>query len=120
MKSIGYLSYKVMKNIKIQLVCQDGTSFGMNSDNINLVFDSRSAMEEISVRGKRKRMNKSARTRERKRLKALVDDEIIDTTTQQEGPIIQLFDYVLVDAECSTDGSLKHMKERLKDDESNQ
>ena len=108
-----------MENMKIQLFCQDGTSFGMNPDNLNLVFDSRSAIEEISVRGKRKRMNKSARTRERKRLKAIVNDEIKRITTQQEGPIIQLFDYVLVDAECSTDGSLKHMKERLKDDEAN-
>jgi 16S rRNA C967 or C1407 C5-methylase (RsmB/RsmF family) len=37
---------------------------------------------------------------------------------QDKSPNIKLFDYVLVDAECSTDGSLKHMKERLKDTES--
>jgi 16S rRNA C967 or C1407 C5-methylase (RsmB/RsmF family) len=35
--------------------------------------------------------------------------------SQDETPIIKLFDYVLVDAECSTDGSLKHVKERIKE-----
>jgi 16S rRNA C967 or C1407 C5-methylase (RsmB/RsmF family) len=29
---------------------------------------------------------------------------------------MKLFDYVLVDAECSTDGSLKHMNKRLKEE----
>jgi 16S rRNA C967 or C1407 C5-methylase (RsmB/RsmF family) len=114
---------KAPEGMKIQLYCQDGTSFGMKSDATNLVFDSRSAFEEVSVRGKRKRMNKSARARERKRLKLLAPadwvpvDESSDKT-QDKSPSIKLFDYVLVDAECSTDGSLKHMKERLKDTDS--
>lgn len=109
--------------MKIQLYCQDGTSFGMNSNHISLVYDSRSAAEELAVRGKRKRMNKSARTRERKRLKMLASTDWQSnhqkTGLQEQSPRIKLFDYVLVDAECSTDGSLKHMKERLKDRQTN-
>ncbi|CAJ1908961.1 unnamed protein product [Cylindrotheca closterium] len=110
----------------IQLYCQDGTSFGTNWKEQNLVFDTRSALEDISVRGKRKRMNKSARARERKRLKEIASEDWTrsqQSTTNEDSnqesqapgaPGILLFDYVLVDAECSTDGSLKHMKERLK------
>jgi 16S rRNA C967 or C1407 C5-methylase (RsmB/RsmF family) len=108
---------------KIQLYCQDGTSFGIRPQEINLVFDSRSALEEMKVRGKRKKMNKSARARERKRLKLLAstdwasnNDDDDDATTEKDmkPPMIKPFDYVLVDSECSTDASLKHMKERLK------
>ena len=121
----------------IQLYCQDGTAFGTNLNDLNLVFDSRAALEEENSRqqgsNKRKRMNKSARSREKKRLKQLASenwiDKNIDATnngTKENGtgdsiedrhrsqqPQIKLFDYVLVDAECSTDGSLKHMRERL-------
>ena len=156
----------------------------------NLVFDSRVAQEEVEARQtrgrkknpqhKRKRMNKSARARERKHLHQLawqdwvrpheedadvndedendekryqkqqqqqqqqqqgidsVDDEDRKSTSgiekdpihtdntdqktvaEKQGAVashklrIKPFDYVLVDAECSTDGSLKHMRERLK------
>ena len=101
----------------IQLYCQDGTTFGMDQKESNLVFDSRAAVEELSSRGKRKRMNKSARARERKRLRRLASRDWHSSVddTQVAEPKIDLFDYVLVDAECSTDGSLKHMKERAKD-----
>ena len=49
-------------------------------------------------------MNKSARGREKKRLDALA---LAATTTQ--------FDLVLVDAECSTDGSIAHLKHKSGD-----
>lgn len=106
--------------MKVQLYCQDGTSFGVKSDSNNLVFDSRSTFEEAVIRGKRRRMNKSARARERKRLKMLQSADWAPAGESQDNhqdktPSIKLFDYVLVDAECSTDGSMKHMKERLKD-----
>jgi len=159
------------------------------------VFDSRVAQEEVEARQtrgrkknpqhKRKRMNKSARARERKHLHQLAwqdwvrpheedadvndeneneneneneekryqkqqqqqqqqqgiasiddedrkntsgiekdpihtDDTDQKTVAEKQGAVashklrIKPFDYVLVDAECSTDGSLKHMRERLK------
>ena len=137
-------------SVGIQLYLEDGTTFGVkqppNENNAapsssgNLVFDSGVAMEEMVQRGgKRKRMNKSARAREKKRLRqiaSLESDSVgkkansMNSTSQNEseskGDIekdpqncIRLFDYVLVDAECSTDGSFKHIKERLKDASSN-
>lgn len=114
------------EGVKIQLYCQDGTSFGMDPERNNLVFDSRAVIEEMAVRGKRKRMNKSARAREKKRLRLLASEDWIPAEENNdkpdellEAPSIMPFDYVLVDAECSTDGSLKHLKERLKDSETN-
>ncbi|KAL3944845.1 MAG: hypothetical protein SGBAC_001047 [Bacillariaceae sp.] len=114
-----------LSKANIQLYCQDGTTFGMNRKHQNLVFDTRSALEDMAVRGKRKRMNKSARARERKRLKQIAsvdwssptNDDNRNQQSQPGAPETKLFDYVLVDAECSTDGSLKHMKERLRSDD---
>eukprot|EP00980_Cylindrotheca_fusiformis_P007538 scaffold1561_cov129-Cylindrotheca_fusiformis.AAC.30 len=104
------------EKMRIQLYCQDGTTFGMSqSDRNTLVFDSRSALEEISARGKRKRMNKSARARERKRLRLLGSADWKPVIGEDNLPSIKPFDFVLVDAECSTDSSIKHLKERLKD-----
>jgi 16S rRNA C967 or C1407 C5-methylase (RsmB/RsmF family) len=105
------------------MYCQDGTTFGMLDDdenNMNLVFDSQVAAEEYQQRGKRKRMNKSARARERKRLKeAALTDSICSTKDEYEQtesiPVMKLFDRVLVDAECSTDGSLKHVEKKLRE-----
>lgn len=126
-------------DVKIQLYCQDGTTFGTLGLEQNLVFDSRVAFEEENSRGTRKRKNKSARARERKRLKQLVAEEFFagqnnseDTSTltttdddnnpqggksSRTGPVtpVSLYDLVLVDAECSTDGSLKHLRESLKE-----
>jgi 16S rRNA C967 or C1407 C5-methylase (RsmB/RsmF family) len=112
-------------NVRIRLYCNDGTTFGLESNNqaLNLVFDSAAAAEEYRVLGKRKRMNKSARARERKRLKQLIGiDEVPVVVAPEEsslpppaspGITVELFDRVLVDAECSTDGSLKHVQQRL-------
>ena len=102
---------------RIRLYCADGTKFGSESDP-ELVFDSVAAAEDQKTAGKRKRMNKSARARERKRLRqhSSLDKAKPPSTVFEEScqaPLtIEPFDYVLVDAECSTDGSLKHVQKR--------
>lgn len=118
-------------HVSIQLYRQDGTTFGAQTPDStqsgNLVFDSGVAMEEMVQRGgKRKRMNKSARAREKKRLRqiATAESDSVANARQQDSEkkvqtSIGLFDYVLVDAECSTDGSFKHIKERMKEASSN-
>jgi 16S rRNA C967 or C1407 C5-methylase (RsmB/RsmF family) len=107
-------------NVRIRLYCNDGTAFGLENSARNLVFDSAAAAEEYRVLGKRKRMNKSARGRERKRLKQLSGIDEVPVATEESlppaaspGVTVELFDRVLVDAECSTDGSLKHVQQRL-------
>lgn len=127
-------------NVIVQLYLEDGTTFGVNqppklassnafsSNSSNLIFDSRVATEEMVQRGgKRKRMNKSARAREKKKLRQIASFES-DSVTKEAQDIqngsevihgvearssIGLFDYALVDAECSTDGSFKHIMERI-------
>lgn len=118
----------------VQLYCQDGTSFGTAGVPRNLIFDSTVAAEESENKGNRKRKNKSARARERKRLRQIGSGKIFseevtkghqqseadslgDRSSDKAGIVVEssdLFDHVLVDAECSTDGSLKHLRERLK------
>jgi 16S rRNA C967 or C1407 C5-methylase (RsmB/RsmF family) len=95
----------------IQLYSEDGTTFGMKPG--NLVFDSVLATVEEPKLTSRKRLNKSARAREQKRLKR------ITPSNDCESPVMGLFDRVLVDAECSTDGSLKHMQECLRKNDKN-
>lgn len=90
--------------IQIQLCCNDGTAFRPDR-NRNLVYDSYLAMNERVHSGKRKRRNKGSRERERKKLQ-----ELLQQCSSCNDEDIQLFDRVLVDAECSTDGSLKHIK----------
>jgi len=109
---------------RIRLYCQDGTQFGLSSfrHDEKLVFDSEIAREdELVVAGKRKRMNKSARARQQKRLRTVAHlDFVDDATAMQKGDVgCHLFDRVLVDAECSTDGAIKHLKHKLKQEQSN-
>ena len=118
--------------VNVQLYLENGTTFGTSGcDSDTLIFDSGVAIEDMIERrrGKRKRMNKSARGRERKRLRQIEslercsskkskDNNNGDEDNDEEEVIssnIRLFDYVLVDAECSTDGSFKHIKERIKE-----
>jgi 16S rRNA C967 or C1407 C5-methylase (RsmB/RsmF family) len=93
------------------------------------VWDSFCAMEEeiesSSKAGgagqKRKRKNKSARSRERQRLRQVV---VSMSNNQRSGEketnynsisetTVELFDRVLVDAECSTDGAIRHLQHKL-------
>lgn len=116
-------------DVRIRLYCEDGCKFGTTRCS-SLFFDSEVALEDAQVAGKRKRMNKSARARQQKRLRAVThldfinaqgsDDaaesySIDDSTTDRTTSImIHPFDRVLVDAECSTDGALKHLKHKVK------
>jgi len=104
------------KGARMRLYCADGTTFRSEPDR-ELVFDSIAAIEDQKVAGNRKRMNKSARARERKRLRQLASlDKKSSSTVSEESQYSALtmdpFDCVLVDAECSTDGSLKHVQQR--------
>jgi 16S rRNA C967 or C1407 C5-methylase (RsmB/RsmF family) len=104
-------------DVRIQLFCNDGTSFAtLSHKDLNLVFDSViTGKEEVSRRGKRKRMNKSARARQEKSLKEsdLIVSDCADTSQEATDSVeMQLFDRVLVDAECSTDGSVVHVQKR--------
>jgi 16S rRNA C967 or C1407 C5-methylase (RsmB/RsmF family) len=107
-----------VSNSRIRIYHADGVSFGTKSEADHLVFDSRAALEESSHAGKRKRMNKSARAREKKKLRQLTS--LDENGNASQGPdfltvssAIKPFDRVLVDAECSTDGSIKHIQQQL-------
>ena len=96
-----------MHQIRIKLFCNDGKNLAtMDCDNLNLVFDSTIAYEdEASRMGKRKRMNKSSKAREAKRLKEVAS---LCGYNNDRNSKLELFDRVLVDTECSTDGSIVH------------
>jgi 16S rRNA C967 or C1407 C5-methylase (RsmB/RsmF family) len=113
-------------------------------DPSSLFFDSDIALEEEEQKGKRKRMNKSARARQKKKLRKLAIDEeekrqneqeqqaqqmqqqcslskptsVAATTSleydKQVALTVSLFDRVLVDAECSTDGAVRHLQHKHK------
>lgn len=116
----------------IRLYCTDGTKFGTNEP-CGLAFDSNAEKQEMQTQGKRKRQNKSARAREKRRLLELQRQEIVFAADNANGEqqneksdesvsqqsietnntcCIPLFDRVLVDAECSTDGAIKHIQKR--------
>jgi len=117
--------------VRIRLYCNDGTTFGRTATaQRNLVFDSAVAREEEASRAgqKRKRINKSAKARLQKRLKEVAsldsvttnnnntnndndDDEVAPAMSSSQCQL-RLFDRVLVDAECSTDGSVVHAQKR--------
>lgn len=124
---------KAQSNVNIRLYYGDGTTFrSVKSTRSELIFDSTSALEEQLTCGKRKRMNKSAKAREKRRLLELSSQEIVspdifpDDKTQkshvesnenaahQESAVssMQTFDRVLVDAECSSDGAIRHIQKR--------
>ena len=105
--------------ITIRLYCADGTKFGMNTlDPTSLVFDSDAARIDQKMAGKRKRMNKSAKARQRRKLKelAVLDMNAVDPSSghKKAQPTVSLFDRVLVDAECSTDGAVRHLQHKYK------
>ena len=86
---------------RVRLLRADGATFAGGGA---VVFDSRAADGEDERKG-RKRMNRSARAREAKRLKALADAEDV-----ADG----VYDRVLVDADCSTDGSFAHVAKMVR------
>ena len=82
---------------RVRLYRSDGRRF---PDERELLYDSRAA-DSFEQRGARKRLNKSARQREAKRLKALPVEENV------------IYDRVLVDADCTTDGSHAHVQKMV-------
>lgn len=125
-------SSKDSDNISISLFCADGTNFGtqQTQERISecIVFESNFAREQCLNAGKRKRMNKSAKSREKKMLKSLGQEMIIrkispskadskeqnlDKTDSGDDIVIERFDRVLVDAECSTDGAVRHLQHQI-------
>ncbi|GMH71504.1 hypothetical protein TL16_g05667 [Triparma laevis f. inornata] len=108
-------------NTLVKLFHADGTTFP-NPKSDSLVFDSRAEAQETASSKGRKRMNKSARAREKKRLKELGGEKETGKIEKKEKKTDEpaargsdsLFDYVLVDAECSTDGALSHLKHKNK------
>ena len=116
---------------RIRLYCTDGTTFGRHIDHrFTLTWDSHVVQQDVAMR--RKRLNKSARKRHAKMLKTVADwdwnvgtrtildddddsnnnDKIRNNNDDDGKPRCELFDAVLVDAECSTDGSIKHLQKR--------
>ena len=123
--------------VDINMYCTDGTKFHPHAMQ-GLVFNSQMTRQELrSRRGKRKRMNKSARARETRRLldvqrqaerlapkvpthdstKGVDQMEREDQTTAPIAPPASptpVYDLVLVDAECSTDGAIRHKEKASK------
>ena len=83
---------------RVRLYRSDGRRF---PDERELLYDSRAA-DSFEQRGARKRLNKSARQREAKRLKALPEEDCAEA-----------YDRVLVDADCTTDGSHAHVQKMV-------
>lgn len=93
----------------------DGQQFDLldPSKSGTLVYDSLVMRQEMSERydqGGRMRFNKSARAREVKRLKSSLSEAVMPS---------EFFDRVLVDAECTHNGSYRHMLHVQKEGESN-
>jgi hypothetical protein len=117
-----------------------GTSESNSTVNHGLIFDSTAALEEFQSRGKRRRSNKSSKAREKRRLFELKRRECDENTNAKIGGdnlngnrtetvslficdlkndeenectlAVPQFDRVLVDAECSTDGAIRHIEKK--------
>jgi len=89
---------------KLLYLC-DGTIFSDEERGV-LVYDSHVMEREMNARGERKRLNKSARQRE-KRLLLLSSSSVAQDGAREHA--LMHFDRVLVDAECSHSGSYRHM-----------
>jgi 16S rRNA C967 or C1407 C5-methylase (RsmB/RsmF family) len=90
----------------IQLYCQDGTQLGLDgASSAEIVFDSHVAMQQVVHCGKRRRLNKSGRSREQRSLREVLVGQSFPFERES-------FDYVIVDAECSSDGSIRHVQQR--------
>lgn len=103
---------------RCRLFCADGRTFSVgpttesvDPNGVEVVLDT----HEIAARGPRglhrKRKNKSARARERKRQRLAAAEH---TESIEEG---ERYDKVLVDAECTHDGSVRHLQKLKSMDE---
>jgi len=110
--------YKLKESARELVFHGDGTQFRTANPG-KLIYDSDVTKEELAMFGGIKKRNKSYIKREQKRLKVVEGSissqnqaDTADTTDDPTEPRlnIALFDYVLVDAECSHDASYKHMQ----------
>lgn len=115
----------------IQLYHADGVIFCASNCG-TLFFDSKVSEEEIiHAGGSRKRRNKSSRARERKKLR-IIQKSLVERASSRDGEEmtndgnndcetnatafffkqqnLDVFDSVLVDAQCTHDGSYRHMR----------
>lgn len=95
---------------RVILCLADGTAFGPAASG-QLVFDTSVSIDCEMVAGTRKRRNKSVRGRERKLLKSIENSELKSKDGDGSPSIITEFDAVFVDAECTHDGSFRHLSE---------
>ena len=116
-KKRSHLYFEGHHEPRVLLFHADGTSFGTRQEGL-LVFDSDISIDMEEVSGTRKRRNKSYRKRERKLLKMMdcsvfsKDGSSGDKSDNNSAlPDSDGFDVVFVDAECSHDGSFRHMSE---------
>jgi 16S rRNA C967 or C1407 C5-methylase (RsmB/RsmF family) len=102
---------------RLLLFHADGTKFCHEYAG-ELVFDTVSSIDHDSNDANRKRRNKSFKQREKKRLR-LVEKQICnapptslaENSSDEVALPLRDFDVVFVDAECSHDGSFRHMHE---------
>lgn len=104
--------------VHLQLHCADVTTIttifdevhnnveNNNTTTTSLIFDSKIAFHLSNNAGARKRMNKSAKARQKSMLRDAANNIISNTIPSDDN---NLFDRVLVDAECSTDGAIRHI-----------
>lgn len=124
-KNRGYLYTEtgaLQHQPRVLLCVADGTEFGPRSPG-RLVFDSSISIDPCMFEGSRKRRNKSIRGRERKLLKCVQSTELscvsegVDNASAGcaedtvKDTLLSDFDIVFVDAECSHDGSFRHLSE---------
>ncbi|CAI5717696.1 unnamed protein product [Peronospora destructor] len=89
---------------RCRLFCADGRTFNIGPktecaqvDGVELLLDTQEIASRAPKDRKRKRKNKSARARDAKQQKLVLADAA-------------LYDKVLVDAECTHDGSIRHLQ----------
>jgi len=130
-----------LDNFSLRLYCADGQTFNilppLNDPEVaqdakinpsgkkkrDLVYHSKvNTLMQVTTR-KRKRVNKSARAREARLLQQIACEDLeleessiqdlkFDTTTGRKQQV-PLYDKVLVDAECTHDGSYRHMEKLM-------
>lgn len=113
-KNRSHLYIKANTQPRTMLFLCDGTLFNYRTNNIGkLIFDTNVSIELNDIEGNRKRRNKSCREREKKKLKLIesTHSQNINNEDIMSSEYILDFDVVFVDAECSHDGSFRHLSE---------
>ena len=105
-----YSTTGTTKSARVMLYLADGTTFGPSAPG-RLVFDTTVSIATDEVVGSRKRRNKSCKGRELKLLRLIETSSIRKEESDDNSVPLTRFDVVFVDAECSHDGSFRHLSE---------